>query len=100
MAVVHPFSVDAVLSRLVDDPNFRTRLAFECGDEDVIVQARDLTFLTHISDFPSPVRVLQNNKLKWIDANIIIKTRYLLSGTADNRHFPEFEPLRNLYNSC
>jgi hypothetical protein len=84
MSCDHPLSVDTAMFRLVDDTNLRSRLAFEFGDEDVIVQARDLTYLTRIPNHPFPVRVFQNNKLKWVNTDTIIKTRYAFSSGKDH----------------
>jgi hypothetical protein len=75
---VHQMSAEVLWTKLVDDSDFRARLAFEMGDEDVVVVFRDLSFTANIPSLPSPVRVFQNNTVSWVGRDCVLTTRYVI----------------------
>jgi hypothetical protein len=45
-------SAEVLWTKLINDPDFRARLAFEMGDEDVVVVFRDLSFTARLPPLP------------------------------------------------
>lgn len=95
MALVaeHPLSAGNVKEKLVDSIDFRIRLNFESGDEDVISDGRNINFRPKMPDIKGNVRIYQNNEITWIQDTIVVLIRYVFVFSG---RFVKIESTRNI----
>jgi hypothetical protein len=75
----HEMSAEEVKKKLVDNVDFRIRLSFEMGDEDVVNEGRNLNFRPRIPEIPEKARIFQSSELKWVGQDVILITRFMFS---------------------
>ncbi|OHT02291.1 hypothetical protein TRFO_30614 [Tritrichomonas foetus] len=84
----HPLRANSVLDKLANSVEFRARLNFEMDDKNVIPDGnRNINFIPMIPTLSSnskngsnhPVRIFQNDKITWVQDDIVLKTRYLFN---------------------
>lgn len=78
----HPISSQSVLENLANSEDFRARLTFEMDDQNVIQnENRNINYIPFIPGLSPnhPVRVFQNDKITWIQDDIILKSRFLFN---------------------
>lgn len=76
--VEHPLAANDVQDKLVNSRDFRMRLNFEMGDEDVISSGRSWNFRPRIPDLRNGMtRIFQTNKVKWVNQSIVVVSRYV-----------------------
>ena len=77
--VEHPLSANDVQDKLVNSNDFRMRLNFDMGDEDVISgDGRSINFRPKIPEaHDANVRIFQTNEIKWVNRNIVVISRYI-----------------------
>lgn len=77
----HPLSSKECLELLTQNENFRVRLHFEMGDDDVVVDGRNINYSPTFPEIPAPVRIYQTDKIKYSNdfTGFILVTKFLFN---------------------
>ena len=92
----HPLSAKDALELLTQNENFRVRLHFEMGDDDVVVDGRNVNYVPTIPEINSPVRIYQTDKIKYANnvSGFILVTKYLFNVSG---HFFALKSVRKIF---
>ena len=77
----HPLSAKSALELLTKNENFRMRLHFEMGDDNVVIDGRNLNYVPTIPEIHQPIRIYQTDKIKYVNNSngYILVTKFLFN---------------------
>ncbi|EAY12521.1 hypothetical protein TVAG_139010 [Trichomonas vaginalis G3] len=92
----HQLPASSVNSLLTSNENFRIRLHFEMGDDDVVVDGHNINFVPTIPEINMPIRLYQTDKIKYANTvtGYVLVTRFVFNISGQ---FFGVKSIRNIY---
>ena len=78
-SVEHPLSANDVQDKLMNSSHFRLRLNLKMGDENVVADGHNITFVPKIPEIGAKVRLFQNSDVKWAGNTIVIISHFVFT---------------------
>ena len=77
----HNLIPQSIIDYLTTNENFRIRLHFEMGDNDIVIGGKNINYIPQISEFQEKIRLYQNDKVKIINntSGIKLNTRFFFT---------------------